>query len=82
MQQDCGEEVGIITFRRDGDVYSLTLSKYGQHFIWFFAAGQHTEVLHSLSQFASNPEHRLTWYDAAVLSMKIRQEFPEEYHGN
>ena len=42
VHQDCGEEVGIITFRRDGEVYSLTLSKYGQHFIWFFAAGQHT----------------------------------------
>ena len=53
MQQDCGEEVGIITFRRDGDVYSLTLSKYDQHFLWFFVAEERTEVLHSLGQFAS-----------------------------
>jgi hypothetical protein len=30
--------------------------------------------LRTLGRFASNPELSFTWYDAAVLSQKIRQE--------
>ena len=32
------------------------------------------ETLRTLGRYASNPELSFTWYDAAVLSQKIRQE--------
>jgi hypothetical protein len=32
------------------------------------------ETLRTLGRFASNPQLSFTWYDAAVLSQKIRQE--------
>jgi hypothetical protein len=38
------------------------------------------ETLRVLGRFASNPELSFTWYDAAVLSQKIRQETHKAPH--
>ena len=37
-------------------------------------AEPYAETLRVLGRYASNPELSFTWYDAAVLSQKIRQE--------
>jgi hypothetical protein len=41
-----------------------------------FDDAHRAETLRTLGRYASNPELSFTWYDAAVLSQKIRQSFP------
>jgi hypothetical protein len=36
--------------------------------------------LRVLGRFASNPELSFTWYDAAVLSQKVRHNVPSATH--
>lgn len=54
------------------DVCILALEKNGEKYVWFFEDTQRAEVLRSLGQFASNKELAFSWYDAAVLSGKVR----------
>ena len=42
--------------------------------MFLFDDASRAETLRMLGRFASNPELSFTWYDAAVLSQKIRQE--------
>jgi hypothetical protein len=73
--QDCGDG--------DDDIHVLALVKGPHRFIWIYTPANKTAVLHQLGQFASRPDlPEFTYYDAAVLSQKIRQEFAEEYEGN
>ena len=76
--QDCGDPGDTI------HVLALVKGKGpdAQRFVWLYTAANRTEVLHRLAQYASNPEIPFTWYDAAVLSQKIRQTFSDEYDGN
>jgi hypothetical protein len=48
------------------------LSRGGQHYIFLFDEANRTETLRTLGRMAANPELDFSWYDAAVLSQKIR----------
>ena len=73
--QDCGDG--------DDDIHVLALVKGPHRFIWIYTPANKTAVLHTLAQFASQQDlPEFTWYDAAILSQKVRQEFAEEYGGN
>jgi hypothetical protein len=55
------------------DINVLALVKGEERYIFLFDDGNRSEALRTLGRFASNPELSFTWYDAAVLSQKIRK---------
>ena len=56
------------------DINVLALVKGPERYIFLFDDANRAEALRVLGRYASNPELSFTWYDAAVLSQKIRQE--------
>ncbi|MDR0390724.1 MAG: hypothetical protein LBH59_02370 [Planctomycetaceae bacterium] len=56
------------------DVNVLALVKGEERYIFLYSDTSRAETLRALGRYASNPELSFTWYDAAVLSQKIRQE--------
>lgn len=57
------------------DINVLALVKGSERYIFLFDDDHRAEALRTLGRYASNPELSFTWYDAAVLSQKIRQSF-------
>jgi hypothetical protein len=60
------------------DINVLALVKGEERYIFLFDDQNRAEALRTLGRFASNPELSFTWYDAAVLSQKIRKIVPVE----
>lgn len=56
------------------DINVLALVKGAERYVFLYDDSSRSETLRVLGRFASNPELSFTWYDAAVLSQKIRQE--------
>ena len=59
--------------RNPGDVNCVAIVKGDERYVFLFTDDNMTETLRQLGRFASNPELSFTWYDAAILSQKIRQ---------
>lgn len=57
-----------------GDINVLALVKGNERYVFLYNDANRAETLRTLGRFASNPELSFTWYDAAVLSQRIRQE--------
>lgn len=60
------------------DINVLALVKGSERYIFLYDDSSRAETLRMLGRYASNPELSFTWYDAAVLSQKIRQERRKE----
>lgn len=58
------------------DINVLALVKGSERYIFLFDDDNRAEALRTLGRYASNPDLSFTWYDAAVLSQKIRQTAP------
>lgn len=56
------------------DVNVLALVKGNERYLFLYDDSQQAEALRALGRQASNPELSFNWYDAAVLSKKIRSE--------
>jgi hypothetical protein len=56
------------------DINVLALVKGEERYVFLYDDASRAETLRILGRFASNPELSFTWYDAAVLSQKIRQD--------
>jgi len=56
------------------DINVLALVKGSERYVFLYDDESRAETLRALGRFASNPDLSFTWYDAAVLSQKIRQE--------
>ena len=56
------------------DINVLALVKGNERYIFLYDDASRSETLRTLGRYASNSELSFTWYDAAVLSQKIRQE--------
>ena len=56
------------------DTNMLALVKGSERYIFLYTEANRADTLRTLGRFASNPELSFSWYDAAVLSQKIRQE--------
>jgi len=54
------------------DVNVLALMKGEERYVFLFDDEHRGETLRTLGRYASNPELSFTWYDAAVLSQKVR----------
>lgn len=55
------------------EINVLALVKGEERYIFLFDDNNRSEALRQLGRYASNPELSFSWYDAAVLSQKIRQ---------
>ena len=51
----------------------LALVRDGQRYVFMYDDNSVETVLSSLAAFASDPELDFTWYDAAMLSQRVRQ---------
>ncbi len=58
------------------DINVLALVKGSERYVFLYDDASRAETLRTLGRYASNPDLSFTWYDAAVLSQKIRQEAP------
>ncbi len=56
------------------DINVLALVKGSERYVFLYDDLSRAETLRILGRYASNPDLSFTWYDAAVLSQKIRQE--------
>lgn len=56
------------------DVHVLALVKGEERFIFLYTDSNKSETLRTLGRFASDPEINFSWYDAAVLSQRLRQD--------
>ena len=57
----------------DQEINVLALVKGTERFVFLFDDESRSETLTMLATYASNQDLSFTWYDAAVLSQKIRQ---------
>ena len=55
------------------DINVLALVKGAERYVFLYDDDSRPETLRVLGRYASNPDLSFTWYDAAVLSQKIRQ---------
>ena len=55
------------------DINVLALVKGSERYVFLFDDENRSETLRTLGRYASDPDLSFTWYDAAVLSQKIRQ---------
>lgn len=60
------------------DINVLALVKGEERYIFLYDDRNRSETLRTLGRFASDPNLSFTWYDAAVLSQKIRQTAQSE----
>ena len=56
------------------DINVLALVKGSERYVFLYDDSSRAEALRVLGRYASNPDLSFTWYDAAVLSQKIRQD--------
>jgi hypothetical protein len=55
------------------DINVLAMVKGEERYIFLYDDEHRSDALRTLGRFASNPELSFSWYDAAVLSQRIRQ---------
>ncbi len=60
------------------DINVLALVKGEERYVFLYDDENRAETLRMLGRYASNPELSFTWYDAAVLSQKIRKAMQPE----
>ncbi len=58
------------------EINVLALVKGNERYVFLFDDDNRIETLRQIGRFAANPELSFTWYDAAVMSQKIRQTAP------
>jgi hypothetical protein len=61
-------------FAVNDDINVLALVKGNERYIFLYDDAHRADTLRMLGRHASNPELSFSWYDAAVLSQRIRQE--------
>ena len=54
------------------DINVVALVKGEERYIFLFNDGQKSETLRTLGRYASDSKLSFSWYDAAVLSQKVR----------
>lgn len=55
------------------DINVLALVKGKERYIFLYNDNRRAETLRTLGRYASNPDLNFSWYDAAVLSQKVRK---------
>ena len=56
------------------DVNVLALVKGKERYVFMYSDKNRNDVLESFARYASDPELSFSWYDAAVLTQRVRNE--------
>ncbi len=56
------------------DINILAFVKGEERYLFLYKNETRSETLKTLGRFASNPELSFSWYDAAVLSQRVRAD--------
>lgn len=56
------------------DINVLAFIKGEERYLFLYKDETRSETLKTLGRFASNPELNFSWYDAAVLSQRVRAD--------
>ena len=59
---------------RQQQSYTIDFRKGDERYVIIIYRGQHAEALRLMGRWASNPDLSFTWYDAAMLSAKVRAD--------
>lgn len=62
----------------DQEINVLALVKGEERYVFIYDDGNRAETIRHMGRYASNPELAFNWYDAAVLSQKIRRQTQRE----
>ena len=46
----------------------------GERYVFMYHDGRESEVLQTCGRFATNPELSFTWFDAAALAKRVRED--------
>lgn len=60
------------------EINVLALVKGQERYVFIYSDENRSETMRLLGRYASNPDLSFSWYDAAVLSQKIRRERQRE----
>lgn len=52
----------------------LALVKDSERYVFLYDDESPDAILHQLGRYAADPELSFTWYDAAILSQKVRRQ--------
>lgn len=55
------------------DINVLALIKGEERYVFLYDDKNRTETLRTLGRFAADPQLSFSWYDAAVMSKKVRE---------
>lgn len=56
----------------EDDVNVLALVRGGERYVFIYVDGREKDLLQQLGRLAANKEVSFSWYDAAVLSQRVR----------
>jgi hypothetical protein len=59
---------------RDINVIALVMG--GVRYVFLYDDDSHEEAIRAIARHAANPDLNFSWYDAAVLGEKVRQNTP------
>lgn len=54
------------------DITVLAMIKGEERYVFLYNEANRTELLRTLGRYAADPELSFSWYDAAVMSKKVR----------
>jgi hypothetical protein len=63
------------------EINVLALVKGEERYVFLFDDDNRVETLRQIGRYAANPDLSFTWYDAAVMSQKIRQTVAQKEGG-
>jgi hypothetical protein len=58
------------------DINVIALVKGGERYVFLYDDESRDRVLDTLARHAADPDLSFSWYDAAVLGQKVRQNTP------
>jgi len=59
------------------DINVIALVKGEERYVFLYDDDSRDEAIRAIGRHAANPELNFTWYDAAVLAQKVRQNTPK-----
>ena len=63
------------------DIHLVALVKGSERYVFLFAHARWVELLRLVARYAANPDLSFSWYDAAVISQKVRSLTDEDGDG-
>ncbi len=58
------------------DINVIALVKGGERYVFLYDDESRDQAIEALARHATNPQLSFSWYDAAVLGQKVRQNTP------